>query len=442
MDARSMVRLCGHCDTILLHRKGTKQAARKAFKYRLYPNKETTSKLYWTLNRCRELYNAALSERKDSYKKHERTVLYHNEQGVCIAMQMQANLRVRDVSYLDQQNELPEIKSELREEYQDIAAHVLQDVLRRLDKAMQAFFRRVREGQTPGYPRFQGRDRYTSFTYPDIAGWKLEGNILHLSKIGTIKVKLHRPIEGMIKTVTIKREVDQWYVTFSCEVKEPEKFPISSEDVGIDLGVSHLATLSNGIMIEHPRYHRKAKSQLEVAHQALSRKQKGSHRRTKAKSQLGKAYRKVRNQRKDFLHKESTRLVSQYQVMVFEDIKIDNLTRKPKPKKDEQGKYVPNGAAAKGGLNTSIVDAGWGMFVSLCSCKAEWAGRTLLKVSPKYTSQLCSSCGTVRKKDLSERWHSCECGAELDRDVNAALNILSRGYTTLSGGTRPTSATV
>ncbi len=193
----------------------------KNFKYRLYPNRETTSKLYWTLNRCRELYNAALSERRDSYR-----------------------YTGKGRTYLQQANDLPEIKHLIREEYQDIAAHVLQDVLRRLDKAMQAFFRRVREGQTPGYPRFQGRDRYTSFTYPDIAGWKLEGNILHLSKIGTIKVKLHRPIEGTIKTVTIKREVDQWYVTFSCEVKEPEKFPISSEDVGIDLGVSHLATLS------------------------------------------------------------------------------------------------------------------------------------------------------------------------------------------------------
>ena len=203
---------------------------RKTFKYRLYPNQETTSKLYWTLDRCRELYNAALSERKDAYKY----------AGI-------------SVSYYDQQNDLPEIKNVIREEYQDIAAHVLQDVLRRLDKAMQAFFRRVKNGETPGYPRFQGRDRYDSFTYPDIAGWKLEGNQLHLSKIGTVKVVLHRPIEGKMKTVTIKREGDEWYVSFSCEVAEPEKLPVSYEDVGIDLGVSHLATLSNGIMISQTR---------------------------------------------------------------------------------------------------------------------------------------------------------------------------------------------
>jgi len=242
--------------------------------------------------------------------------------------------------------------------------------------------------------------------------------------------------------VTIKKEIDQWYVYFSCEVAEPEKLPVSSEDVGIDLGVSHLATLSNGIMIEHPRYYRRAKKRLEVAHQAVSRGKKGSHKRNKAKKQLGKAYRKVRNQRRDFLHKESRKLVKQYQVIVFEDIKIGNLTRKPKPKKDEQGNYIPNGATAKGGLNTSILDASWGMFVGLCSSKAEEAGRTLLKVSPKFTSQICSTCGTVRKKELSERWHSCDCGAELDRDVNAAINILARGQKTLLVGTQPTFARV
>ncbi len=426
----------------------------KAFKYRLYPNKETTSKLYWTLNRCRELYNAALSKYKDAYKQHIRTRRYQNEQGHWIVADasfgegamMQANRRVNTVTYQQQQNDLPEMKHEIREEYQDIAAHVLQDVLRRLDKGMKAFYRRVirgmndriREGQTPGFPRFKGRDRYDSFTYPDGAGWKVEGNTLHLSKISTLKVKMHREMQGKIKTVTMKKEVDQWYVTCSCEVADAPKLPVSYEDVGIDLGVSHLATLSNGSMIEHPRYYRRAKKKLEVAHQKVSRGKKGSHRRNKAKKQLGKAHRKIANQRKDFLHKESRKLVNQYQVIVFEDIKVSNLVRKPKAKQDEEGKYLPNGAAAKGGLNKSILDAGWGMFVSMCKVKAEEARRCMIQVSPKFTSQICSTCGTVRKKELSERWHSCECGAELDRDVNAAMNILTRGYKALSGGTRPT----
>jgi len=300
-------------------------------------------------------------------------------------------------------------------------------VLRRLDKAFQHFFRRCKNGENPGFPRFQGRRRYDSFTYPDGAGWKFDGRSLHLSKIGKAKVKLHRPIEGKIKTVTIKREVDEWYAVFSCEVPEPEKLPLSYEDIGVDLGVTHLATLSNGEMIEHPRYYRKAKKVLEKRQQALSRKKRGSHRREKARKLAAKVHRKIARQRRDFQQKASKKLVERYQVIVFEDIKTGNLTRRPRPKQDESGNYLPNGASAKGGLNKSILDASWGTFVDMCSVKAAWAGRTLIKVSPQFTSQICSGCGQVRKKDLSERWHSCDCGAELDRDVNAAINILERG---------------
>lgn len=377
---------------------------RKTFKYRFYPTKETERKLFWTLTRCRELYNAALSERKDAYK-----------------------YATKSISYYDQQNDLPEIKAEIRQEYQEIAAHVLQDVLRRLERAFQNFFRRCRNGENPGFPRFQGRTRYDSFTYPDGAGWKFDGRSLHLTKIGKAKVKLHRPLEGKIKTVTIKREVDEWYVTFSCEVPEPEKLPVSSEDVGIDLGVTHLATLSNGEVIEHPRYYRKAHKLLEKRQQALARKKHGSHRRDKAREAVAKAHRKIARQRKDFQHKTSRKLVERYQVLVFENIQINRLTRKPQPKLDENGIYLPNGAAAKGGLNKSILDAGWGSFLLMCQVKAAWAGRTLIKVDPRFTSQVCSGCGQVRKKDLSERWHTCACGCELDRDVNAAINILVRG---------------
>ncbi len=393
----------------------------RAYQYRLYPNKATANKLHWTLTRCRELYNAALSERT-------------------VAATMVAGFTRLPMSFYGQKCDLVDIKED-RHEYQEIASHVLQDVLHRLDKAFSAFFRRIRNGETPGYPRFKGRNRYNSFTYPDGAGWKFDGQVLHLSKIGKAKVKLHRPLEGKIKTVTIKREVDQWYVTFSCEVADAPQLPLSYEDVGIDLGVSHLATLSNGEMIEHPRYYRRGQATLKRRQHVLSRKKRGSHRRDKAKKLIGKAHRKIRNQRRDFLHKESRKLVDRYQVIVFEDIQIGNLTRAPKAKQDETtGQYLPNGAAAKGGLNKSILDAGWGMFVGMCSAKAESAGRTLLKVNPQYTSQICSNCGTVKKKDLSERWHTCECGAELDRDVNAAVNILTRGKQQM-GGKRPTSAT-
>jgi putative transposase len=405
----------------------------KTFKYRLYPNQATTKKLYFVLNHCRELYNAGLSERKDAYQLHQRTaVRVNSETGDVIAATMVANLRVKSITYYDQQNDLPEIKHDLRPEYQEIASHVLQDVLRRLDRAFQHFLRRLKNGETPGFPRFQGRNRYASFTYPDGAGWKMESEgekgWLTLSKIGRIRVKLHRPLEGKIKTVTIKREVEQWYVCYACEVPLPEKLDVRYEDVGIDLGVTHLATHSNGEMIEHPRYYHRAKKTLEKRQQSLSRKKKGSHSREKAKRLIGRAHRKIRNQRRDFLHKQSRTLVKRYQVMVFEKIQTSHLVRKPKARQDEQtGRWVPNGAAAKGGLNQSILDAGWGMFVGMCQVKAAEAGRTLIKVSPNYTSQICSGCGQVKKKDLSERWHSCECGTELDRDVNAAINILWRG---------------
>src|SRR6266699_5276928 len=312
----------------------------KTYKYRIYPQKATEQKLYFVLNRCRELYNAALSERKDAYQ-----------------------YAGKSISYYDQQNDLPEIKAEIRQEYQDIAAHVLQDALRRLDRAFQSFFRRCKTGENPGFPRFQGRNRYDSFTYPDGAGWKFDGQYLHLTKIGKVKVKLHRPLTGKIKIVTIKREVDHWYVTFSCEVEEPEKLPVSYEDVGIDLGVTHLATLSNGEMIEHPRYYRKAQKVLEKRQQALSRKKRGSHRRDKARKIVAKAHRKIARQRKDFQQKAAKHLVDRYQMIVFEDIQTGNLTKKPKPKQDENGYYLPNGAASKGGLNKSILDAGWGLLL-------------------------------------------------------------------------------
>lgn len=403
----------------------------KAYKYRLYANKATTDKLQWVLDRCRELYNAALSERKEAWR-----------------------MAGESIDYYKQKRDLVEIKESIRPEYQDIASHVLQDVILRVKRAYDNFFRRVKNGETPGYPRFQGRNRYDSFTYPDGAGWKLDAVMrpadkkgvvsvkLHLSKLGTVKLHLHRNMGGTIKTLAIKREGEHWYAVFTCEIGKPDALPVSYEDVGIDLGVTHFAALSNGEFIDNPRHYRKAEKHLKKVQEALSRKKRGSHRGNKAVQAVAKAHRRIRNQRQDFLHKQSRLLVNRYQIIAFEDLQVANLLKRPKPKQDEEtGQYLPNGAAAKAGLNKSISDAGWSQCVQLCIYKAAWAGRTLVQIDPRYTSQICSGCGAVVKKELDERWHSCECGCEFDRDTNAAINILRAAYQQLSVGTRPTRAT-
>ncbi len=422
----------------------------KAFKYRMYANQHTTDKLRWVLDRCRELYHAGLQERRDAYemgvKRHPN---YYDEEA------RKQLTHEHAVGYYEQKRELVDIK-ELRPEYQEIASHVLQDVILRLKRAYDDFFRRVQNGEQPGYPRFQGRNRYDSFTYPDGAGWKLDAKErptdkkgivrvnLKLTKIGTVKLHLHRDMAGTIKTLTIKREGEHFYAVFTCEIGKPEPLPTSYEDVGIDLGVTHFAALSNGEFIDNPRHFRKAEKKLAKAQQALARKKKGSHRRRSAARQVAKCHRKIANQRKDFQHKASRKLVNRYQIIVFEELETKNLTRRPKPKQDEEtGQYLPNGASAKAGLNKSILDAGWATFTEMVSVKAAWAGRTVIFVDPYKTSQVCSQCKKEGPhKELDERVHTCVyCGFVLDRDSNAAINTLHAGQKHLSGGTRPTSAT-
>lgn len=376
--------------------------SKQAYKFRLYPTKTQLALLTDTLDRCRELYNAALQERRDAYR-----------------------MAGKSITYFEQSQQLPEIK-QMREEYRDIYAQVLQDVLRRVEKTFKAFFVRCKRGETPGYPRYKGKGHYDSFTYPQ-AGFSLtHDNRLCLSKIGSIKIKLHREVKGTIKTCTLKHEGEYWYVVLVCEVQQ-EPLHVSDEAVGIDLGLLHFATLSTGETIENPRHFRKAEKKLAKHQQALSHKKRGSRRRRKAVKLIAKTHRKVANQRRDFLHKHSRKLVNTYGTIVFEALHLAIMSKRPKPKQAEDGTYLPNGAAAKAGLNKSILDAGWGQFQQMCTYKAANAGREILFVNPRYTSQVCSGCGTVKKKMLDERWHSCTCGCELDRDHNAAINILRLG---------------
>ncbi|MDQ2808060.1 MAG: transposase [Chloroflexota bacterium] len=315
--------------------------------------------------------------------------------------------RLRGVSlnYYDQANQLSAVK-EVRPEYKDIHSQVLQDVLKRLDKARQAFYRRVKAGQTPGYPRFQGRNRYDSITYPQ-GGWKLDGDRLTLSKIGPLRLVLHRPLEGTVKTVSLKREGEHWYVCFSCAVAATP-LPANAEAVGVDMGLNYFATLSNGEQFSNPRYLRKALAKLAVKQQALARKVKGSHRRDKAKQVVATVHRRIRNGRADFAHKLARQLVNRYDVIVFEDLQPANMVKLHS-------------------LALAISDVGWSQFQEFTRTKAASAGRVVEFVNPAYTSQTCSGCGTVKKKELAARWHSCPCGVELDRDVNTAINILRLG---------------
>jgi|SRR5450755_751690 len=408
----------------------------KAYKYRLYPKHEQGIILQGTLDKCRELSNAALQERRDAYeivvRRHPN---FYDEDTRRELSQAHA------VTYATQSAQLPEIK-DLRPEFGNIHSQVLQDVLRRVQKSFDGFFRRIKEGQTPGYPRFQAYGRYDSFTFPQMGFSLTEDHRVCLSKIGTIKLKMPKvkgddgrkvPYlpAGQMKTCTLKREGTKWFVVFSCEVETALVYHPSEEATGLDMGLLHFATLADGSTIENPRHFRVSAGKLKRQQQALARKKRGSKRRRKAAMSVAKTHRHIRNQRKDFHHKEARKLVSSYQTIVFEKLQPTNMSRRPKPKQDEEtGVYLPNGAAAKAGLNKSIMDAGWSQFQQMCVNKAEWAGSRVLFVSPQYTSQICCQCGTIVKKTLDERWHTCECGCSLDRDHNSAIVILVKGLAT------------
>ena len=281
----------------------------------------------------------------------------------------------------------------------------------RVDLAYQAFFRRVKAGETPGYPRFKGAGWYKSFTFPQAgAGWKLLDNgRLRLSKIGDVKIKLHRPIEGEVKTLSIKRDaLGNWYACFAVEV-EPQPLAPSPYVVGIDLGLAHFATLSTGEHVPNPRFFRQDEKALAKAQRKASTFAQGTPQRRKANRAVQHIHERIANRRKNFAHQLSRKLVDTYQVLAFEDLKPSNM--------------VKNHSLAK-----SISDVAWNQLVQHTTYKAAKAGRTVVLVNLAYTSQDCSGCGERVPKALSVRVHLCpQCGLELDRDVNAALNVLARG---------------
>jgi putative transposase len=372
------------------------QRVRKTYKYRLRPTSAQERLLDRTLMLCRHVYNAALGERREAWR-----------------------MRGVTVTYYQQKAELPGIKAELPE-YGEVHWQVLQDVVLRVDRAFQGFFQRIRGGKTPGYPRFHGRDRYASLTYPQFGnGARLDNGYLVLAKIGRIAVRWSRPLEGTPKAVTIRREADGWYASISCAEVPAQPLPETGEETGVDLGLESFATLADGTMIHIPVCYRKAERRWKHLQRRVSRRVKWSHRRHKAVKLLAKAHQKVRRQRLDFHHKAALRLVRQYDTIYHEDLQTANMLR--------------NHHLAK-----CISDAGWGAFLSILSFKAACAGRRVVAVPSAYTSQVCSGCGVIVQKGLSVRWHSCpECETSLHRDHNAALNILALGKKHCGAGQAP-----
>jgi putative transposase len=278
-----------------------------------------------------------------------------------------------------------------------------------VDRAFAAFFRRLRAGEKPGYPRFRSRSRYDSLTYPswgDGCALRPSGR-LYLQGVGDLKVKWHRPLpaEATIKTVTAKREAGCWYLCFSLELPEPEPLPVCHSTVGIDVGLTTFAVLSDGAQITNPRHFRAAERRLRLARRNLARRKRRSRRRLKARQAVAQVHAHVRNQRRDLHHKTARALVGQDGLIAVEDLHVTGL--------------------AGSMLAKSVHDAGWGQFLSILSTKAAEAGRTVLRVNPAGTTQVCSACGVLVPKTLAERWHDCPaCGLHLGRDHHAARNIL------------------
>jgi len=340
-----------------------------------------------TLEESRWLYNHFLEQRKKSWEEKKESLNYY-AQAVSI----------------------PILKKD-RPTLSNIYSQVLQNVAVRVDLAFKAFFRRVKaKNGKAGYPRFKSKHRYDSFTYPQ-TGFKITNNGLKLSKIGTIKIKLHQPIKGKIKTCTIRKtSTGKWYVCFSCEC-EPKPLPKSEKATGIDVGLENFATLSNGEKIENPHFFKTDQKALAKAQRKLSKQKKSTPERKKARKVVTHIHERIANKRHNFIHQTTRKIVNHFGIICIEKLNIKGM---------QNGNFRS--------INRGIADVAWGQFARVLASKAEEAGRKFVAVDPRNTSQRCSQCGVIVKKDLSTRWHDCPiCGCHLHRDVNASLNILALG---------------
>ena len=365
---------------------------RKAFKYRIYLSNGQRRILDHTLEECRWVYNQVLAARRDAYTEGAPLGLY------------------------DTINLLPDWKAE-RPTLKLVHSQVLQHICQRVHLAFDAFFRRVKQGaEDVGFPRWKQFGRYDSITYPQYGnGVRLDGDRLIVSKIGAVKVVLHRPIEGTPKTVTLSRSArGKWYACISCATVAHPLEP-TEQITGVDVGLASFATLSNGEQIDNPRFYRRDEADLKRVQKRkdAAKNAKDWPENAKQKGILSRIHERIGNRRADFAHKRSRELVNQYQIIVFEAL-------------------APHEMGRSKGLRKSIMDVAWTQFISMTIGKAAEAGRTVILVDPRNTSKMCSRFGEIVPKTLSDRTHTCpHCGLVMDRDRNAALNILQRGLQTL-----------
>lgn len=361
---------------------------RRAFVYRLYPTRRQAEALEAQLQATRRLYNAALEQRRTVWQSHRISLsVYQQKREVAEARRADATLG-------------------------HVHTHVCQETLFRLDRTFRAFFRRLKTGERAGYPRFKGRERWDSLVFPEYGnGALIVDGRLRVFGVGHVKVKFHRPIVGTIKTVTLKRDArGHWAAVFSCDAVPVRAFPAATAEVGIDVGLTAFATLSTGETIDNQRWYGQTEARIAEAQRLLTAKRKGTSVRRRARHRVARLYEKVRAQRRDFHHKTALRLVRTYGAIAVEDLDTKDLVGR-----------------SSTGLAKSIQDAAWGQFLTILGAKAAEAGRRFARVQPRGTSATCSGCGRVEPKALSVRVHRCPCGLVLDRDHNAALNVLRLG---------------
>jgi putative transposase len=393
----------------------------RAYTFLIRPTVRQTIALGEMLRDHCSLYNGALQERRDAYRHPSKTSIKYGMQSA----------QLKDIRAFD-----PERQGRWSFSSQ-------QATLRRLDKAFTAFFRRITSGDTPGYPRFRGANWFDTVDFPkdgDGCRWDSTPHDpvtrVRFQGVGHVRVNQHRPVAGRVKTVSVKRESRKWFVVLTAEQDQPEPLPATGSAIGIDLGIASFLADSSGGFVPNPRHGRTAAAKLETAQQALSRfprvrrdKRTGNHQR--AVDKVAGLHRKVRRRRLDHAHKTALGLVRVHDFIAHEDLRIRNMSKAPAPKPDPDrtGSFLPNGAAAKAGLNRIIADAGWGVFLTILHAKAESAGREVTAVDPRNTSRTCPECGHTAKENrpTQEKFHCAACGHTAHADTVGALNVLRAG---------------